>query len=66
MDAETDSSTAPLRQMMRSFFFGSDNCVKSQQARKSGEGALGGRGDEVSFCAALMGKRDVVRSCFYH
>lgn len=59
MDAETDSSTVPLRQMIRSFFFGSDKSVKSQQAKKSG-------GDEVSFCAALVGKRDVMRLYVYH
>lgn len=60
MEAETDSSTAPLRQIMRSFYFCFFNVNKilSQQAREGGMGARWGKkgfaGREASFCATLI------------
>lgn len=50
MEAEMDSSTAPLRQIMRSFFF-YVNKIISQQAREGGGawGKKGFAGREASF-----------------
>lgn len=50
IEAETDSSTAPLRQIMRSFFFGVNKIIRQQARERGGVRGRGFQGASFILC----------------